>query len=138
MPRAYTIGYEGRTIDGLIERLQRAGVERVVDVRALPRSRKPGFSKRALAERLEGAGIAYVHVRGAGNPFRDPAVDVERRLLLYSEHLDAHTEVFDEMMAAIDGYETAILCVEVEAECCHRSVLARHIAARSPMQFVDL
>jgi uncharacterized protein (DUF488 family) len=138
VPRAYTIGYEGRTLDGLVERLQRAGVERVLDVRARPLSRKRGFSKKARAEKLGRAGIVYIHVRAAGNPFRDPSVDIERRLLLYSEHLEAHAEVFDAMMTAIDGYETAILCVEAEAHACHRSVLTRLIAARSAMQFVDL
>jgi len=47
--RVFTIGYEQTTVAELIAALKAAGVERVVDVRALPLSRRPGFSKTALA-----------------------------------------------------------------------------------------
>ncbi|MDG4769766.1 DUF488 domain-containing protein [Solwaraspora sp. WMMD792] len=57
------IGYEGRSVDGLIAELRAAGVSRLVDVRLTPISRKPGFSKSALAKALNAAGIAYEHRR---------------------------------------------------------------------------
>ena len=47
--RIFTIGYEGATQDEVIAALQEAGVARVIDVRAVPLSRKPGFSKNVLA-----------------------------------------------------------------------------------------
>src|SRR5690242_1800847 len=53
-----TIGYEGCTIDQVLAELKAAGVELLIDVRAVPMSRKPGFSKRQLAAGLDEQGIA--------------------------------------------------------------------------------
>ena len=63
-----TIGYQGCTIDEVIAELHRAGVALLIDVRAVPLSRKPGFSKRQLAAGLDEHGIAYVHLQGLGTP----------------------------------------------------------------------
>jgi len=41
----FTIGYEGLNTDDFMALLFEHGIETVVDVRALPLSRKPGFSK---------------------------------------------------------------------------------------------
>ncbi|MBM3927915.1 MAG: DUF488 domain-containing protein, partial [Sphingomonadales bacterium] len=56
----YTIGYEGATQGEVIAALERAGVKRVIDVRQLPLSRRPGFSKSSLAASLAERGIDYV------------------------------------------------------------------------------
>src|SRR3954462_12290991 len=57
--RIFTIGYEGATQDEVVAALQQAGVSLVIDVRAVPLSRKPGFSKNVLAAGLKDAGIDY-------------------------------------------------------------------------------
>ena len=126
----FTIGYEGRSLDDFITVLLEAGVERIVDVRELPLSRKRGFSKRALAEALEEHGIEYVHVRAAGNPHRDLRHDIERCLAAYREHLRANPAALDEVMAALEGTRAALLCVEHDPAVCHRSVLAARLARR--------
>ena len=72
--RLYSVGYEGRTVDELIERLSREGVTTLVDVRLNPVSRKPGFSRRRLADALQRAGIAYVNDKDLGNPRENRAV----------------------------------------------------------------
>src|SRR5829696_2323525 len=66
--RIFTIGYEGTTMPEFIAALQGAGVQRVIDVRALPLSRRPGFSKTPLKGALAEAGIEYVHLRALGTP----------------------------------------------------------------------
>ena len=58
-PPIFTVGYEKRSIDDLIWMLRAQGVERVVDVRLTPTSRRPDFSKKRLSSALEAAGIAY-------------------------------------------------------------------------------
>ncbi len=68
MANLATIGYEGCTIDAVVQALQNAGTQLLIDVRAVPSSRKPGFSKRQLAASLDEAGIAYVHLQGLGTP----------------------------------------------------------------------
>ena len=66
--RIFTIGYEGATQAELIAALRAACVARVIDVRAVPMSRKPGFSKNVLAAGLKEAGIDYVHLKALGTP----------------------------------------------------------------------
>jgi len=56
-PKLFTIGYEGRSVAEFIDQLESAGVERVVDVRDLPLSRRAGFSKTPLQRALSDVGI---------------------------------------------------------------------------------
>ena len=91
IPKVFTIGYEDKTPDSLIECLREAGVQRVVDVRELPLSRRYGFSKSALAAALARAGIRYEHMRELGNPklYRNQykAGDVEGGSRAFRSHL---------------------------------------------------
>ncbi len=64
----FTMGYEGTTIDTFIGNLQAKRIDCVLDIRALPLSRKPGFSKKKLAERLCLVGIRYIHLAELGTP----------------------------------------------------------------------
>ena len=68
--KVFTIGYEATTMADFLAALARAGVQRVIDVRALPLSRRPGFSKTSLAASLAEAGIGYVHLKALGTPKR--------------------------------------------------------------------
>src|SRR5690242_8339567 len=63
-----TIGYEAATQAQVIDKLKGAGVELVIDVRAVAASRRAGFSKTVLAASLADAGIDYVHFRDLGTP----------------------------------------------------------------------
>ena len=66
--RIFTIGYEATTMGEFLAALQGAGVERVIDVRAIANSRRPGFSKTPLKNALSEVGIDYVHLRALGTP----------------------------------------------------------------------
>jgi uncharacterized protein (DUF488 family) len=134
-----SIGYEGRTPDELIDSLIEAQVERLLDVRALPLSRKKGFSKTALAARLAASGIEYLHLRAAGNPFRHLRADPERCLAAYDDHLRSHPEVLDLVMTASRGHRVAMLCVERQPATCHRSRILQALKARHrSVQVIDL
>jgi len=61
MSVVYTIGSESTDIDRFVTTLKTAGIERVADVRTAALSRKKGFSKKALAARLEAEEIQYSH-----------------------------------------------------------------------------
>lgn len=135
-PVTFTIGYAGRTLPEFLDALVDAGVDRVVDVRALPLSRRKGFSKSALGDALAKKGIEYVHLRSAGNPYRDQKNDVGRCLALYAGHLDENPLVLDEVDAALDGRRAALLCVEAEACQCHRSIIAGRLRGRHPRRVV--
>jgi uncharacterized protein (DUF488 family) len=135
----FTIGYERRTVSELIEMLQAAGVDRLIDVRALPLSRRKGFSKTPLREALAEVGIDYVHLRSAGNPFRDQRDDPERCLALYAAHVRRSPEIVDDVLAAAKGHRAALFCLERDASTCHRSVLAAQLVrARTRVRVHDL
>jgi uncharacterized protein (DUF488 family) len=101
----------------------------VIDVRALPLSRRRGFSKTGLAERLSSASIDYVHLRIAGNPYRALRADTKRCLALYTKHLDNEPEVLVAVLDAARGHRAALLCVEHDAHVCHRSIIAAALEA---------
>ncbi len=68
MMHIFTIGYEATTMAEFIAALREAGVELVIDVRALPLSRRPGFSKSPLKAALGEARIGYAHLKALGTP----------------------------------------------------------------------
>src|ERR1700682_6027928 len=68
MNKLFTVGYEGSKPDDLFAALRRSGVQLVIDIRDVPISRKPGFSKKSLTAGLANADISYLHLRGLGDP----------------------------------------------------------------------
>lgn len=140
--RIFTIGYEQSTIDELIAALQKAGVERVSDIRAVAASRRPGFSKTALAGALQEAGIAYEHLRVLGTPKegRDAAKRGDRVTLerVYAGQLELPEAqaAAASLLGRAAEQPTALLCYERQPADCHRSML---IAACAPdAEVVDL
>lgn len=125
----FTIGYEGTTVGEFLAALQGAGVERVIDVRAVPNSRRPGFSKTPLRNALVEAGIEYVHLRALGTPAdgRSAAragrqADLER---IYARQLELPEAIVQaEQMRELAGEKpSALLCYERHPAGCHRSLL---------------
>ncbi len=127
-----TIGYEGRSIDSFLAELQAAAVDIVVDVRELPLSRRPGFSKTSLAAQLATVGIEYVHARALGSPravrrrLREDG-DYDAFFEAYAEHLDHQEEALQEVASLVATARICLMCYEAEAERCHRSLLASRL-----------
>ncbi len=127
--KIYTIGYEATTMAEFIASLKGAGVERVIDVRALPLSRRPGFSKNMLAATLKEAGVEYVHLKNLGTPKpgRDAAKkgDVATLVAVYETQLglpEAQAEAA-RMRALAAEKPSALLCYERNPQHCHRTLL---------------
>ncbi|MET3723117.1 DUF488 domain-containing protein [Sphingomonas trueperi] len=127
--RIYTIGYEATTMAEFLAALSKAGVQRVIDVRALPLSRRPGFSKSSLAASLREVGIDYVHLKQLGTPKRgrDAAKkgDVATLREVYDVQLglpEAQAQVA-QMHALAAEKPSALLCYERDPCHCHRTLL---------------
>jgi uncharacterized protein (DUF488 family) len=133
--RMWTLGYEGHDPESIASLLRAHKIQRVVDIRELPLSRKAGFSKSALALGLSRHGIAYTHLRALGTPralrhaykaggafeaFRDG----------YLAHVAGQERAVEELEALAHAARVALLCVEAEHETCHRGVLAEAMAPR--------
>ena len=132
--RIFTIGYEGATVGEFIATLNTAGVERVLDVRALPLSRRPGFSKSALRGSLEEAGIEYVHLKALGTPADGRAAARSGRHAEMARIYAGQLELPEAMVKAAQMLElaaekpSALLCFEREPAHCHRTLLLRTVA----------
>jgi uncharacterized protein (DUF488 family) len=133
--RIFTIGYEGATVGELISALQSADVERVIDVRALPLSRRPGFSKTPLKTALEEAGIEYVHLKALGTPADGRAAARagrhEELKRIYAGQLELPEAIAQgaQMLAIAEEKPTALLCMERDPAQCHRTLLLDAVAA---------
>lgn len=136
----FTIGYEGRALDELFAMLAAEKIERVIDIRELPLSRRRGFSKTPLGEALRSAGIDYVHMKSAGNPYRKQKDQIPRDELLakYKKHIAKADDVVDEVVEAARGKRVALLCYEAEPAECHRSLLAPRVAEKLRAKIRDL
>ena len=129
-----TIGYELSSIGDFTTALQGAGVECVIDVRAVPVSRKAGFSKKALSHYLADSGIGYQHIVALGNP--KPGRDAARagHLADFRKIYRAHLKTADaqrgfELAAEVAARVNAcLLCYERDAEICHRSLVAKKLS----------
>ncbi|WP_426267418.1 DUF488 family protein [Sphingomonas sp. LHG3443-2] len=111
--------------------LKTAGVAQVIDVRALPLSRRPGFSKTPLRLALEEEGIGYVHLRALGTP-ADGREAARKGRTAEMERIYAGQLALPEAMAAaaqlgalVQEKPSALLCYERHPEGCHRSMLIR-------------
>jgi uncharacterized protein (DUF488 family) len=125
-----TIGYEKETQGTVIERLKSAGVELLIDVRAVAASRRAGFSKTLLSASLNEAGIGYVHLRQLGTPKlgRDAARKgriAEMHQIFRAHMVEPGAQL--ELAKAKDfarEKKVALLCYEADACGCHRTILA--------------
>ncbi len=130
-----TIGYEKDLQEAVIARLKAAGVEVVVDVRAVASSRRTGFSKSVLAAALAGAGIGYVHLRALGTPKsgRDAARAgrIAEMRAIFEAHLEEPAAQLELTHAGeiASARKTALLCYEADPAGCHRAVIAERLAA---------
>lgn len=140
--KIFTIGYEGTTVPEFVSALKEAGVERVIDVRALPLSRRPGFSKTPLRGALEEAGIEYVHLKALGTPSEGRTAaraarhsDMER---IYAGQLELPEAMAQsaQMLELAREKPSALLCMEREPAHCHRTLLLKAVARQA--EVVDL
>jgi len=138
--RIFTIGYEGATVSEFIAALKNADVERVIDVRALPLSRRPGFSKSPLRAALEGAGIEYVHLKALGTPSEGRTAartgrhaDLKR---IYAGQLELPEAIAQSalMLEMAREEPSALLCMERDPAQCHRTLLLDAVAPEADVR----
>ena len=140
--RIFTIGYEAATVGEFVAAVTAAGVERVIDVRALPLSRRPGFSKTALSGALAEAGVEYMHLRALGTPSEGRTAARAGRHADMARIYAGQLELPEAMMQAAQMLElarekpTALLCMERDPTHCHRTLLLQAVAAEA--EIVDL
>jgi uncharacterized protein (DUF488 family) len=133
------VGYAGHSLDGFVGALLVSRVALVMDVRLRAISRKPGFSKRALASALADAGIGYEHAPELGNPawnrpgFSGSPAEVMAARARFGRVIAndaAETRIGSIVSAARSGV-VAVMCVEADDRACHRQVVLSQVHGRA-------
>jgi uncharacterized protein (DUF488 family) len=137
-PGLCTIGYEGRSLEGYLNRLLMNGVTVLCDVRRNPLSRKYGFSKGTLSHSCEGIGIRYAHLPELGIATEqrrglDTQADYDALFAVYErDNLPKQHKALTKIREWIDsGERVALTCYESSPEQCHRHCVAEALEAEA-------
>jgi uncharacterized protein (DUF488 family) len=140
----YTVGYEGITVDALLDLLLRQGIRRLIDVRCNPIARRYGFHKATICKLCNDVGIEYFHFASLGIPsaWRADLSDqasYERLFERYqNEILPRQSDAVDSIGRLVAESPSALMCMEADHHCCHRSRLAAEVGHRTSLQKKEL
>lgn len=129
----FTIGYEGHDLESFIALLKKNSINLLIDVRRTPISRKRGFSKSSLSEKLKVKNIDYIHLRELGSPKH-----LREGLKLTGDHLSFFEEMDEYLQTQSEAIELAynyamsnkscLMCFEHIAQNCHRKIVAQKVS----------
>ena len=137
----YTIGHSTRSIAEFAALLGQAGVEQVIDVRSVPRSRtNPDYNLDALPGKLAPYGIEMMHIPALGG-LRGKSKEVEesvngywrnRSFHNYADHAlsDNFCATLEQLIAIGSRQTCALMCAEAVWWRCHRRIISDHLLAR--------
>lgn len=134
----YTAGYEGKTVDEFLNLLLESGISRLIDVRYNPVSRRYGFHKTTLSRLCSSLSIDYQHFPGLGIPGseRECIGSGNQYIALFENYrlnLSSHEKDLANVMRLLKTQPSVLVCMEANPNCCHRNILAHHLAT-----FVDM
>ena len=135
-PRLFTIGYEGSSFEGYLNRLIRNNVQTLVDVRRNPLSRKYGFSKKTLSDTVQKMGIEYIHLPELGiasdkRQELNTQADYDRLFDAYEKNdLKKNKAALQQLFSIfLDRRRVAITCFEAHVCMCHRGRVANALSS---------
>jgi len=135
----YTAGYEGQQVDEFLDMLMRKGIQRLLDVRNNPVSRRYGFHKTTLNRLCGFVDIEYVHRPELGIP---PVLRQHLKTQADYESLFAKYEavvlvdqaaMVEEVSQLVRTKPTVFVCMESDPQMCHRTRLANAVSEKSDL-----
>jgi uncharacterized protein (DUF488 family) len=134
----FTVGHSTRSVKELVEILRAHGVERVVDVRTIPRSRyNPQFNREALSKALHNRHLSYRHMKSLGGLRHadSDSVNAGWRNASFRGFADymqtpSFEEALERLLKLAQQKPTAIMCAEAVPWRCHRSLIADALTVR--------
>ncbi len=137
-PLVCTIGHSNRPLEVFISLLQANGIEHVLDVRTVPRSRhNPQYEQDALAASLAAIGVAYTHVPGLGG-LRHALPDSPNTgwrnssFQGYADYMQTpqFADNVDWVAHLAQRERCALMCAEAVPWRCHRSLIGDALLVR--------
>ena len=138
--KIFTAGYEGTTIDAFFYTLLLYGVQKIIDVREIPISRKKGFSKNAFKLEAEKRHIEYFHLKQLGCPkeirhaYREHR-DWQRYLQDFIPYLKTQKEELIHLLEVAKQDTICLVCFEADANFCHRLCVVEAVNELSNYRF---
>jgi uncharacterized protein (DUF488 family) len=137
-PVIFTVGHSTRSIAELVAMLRAHGVERLVDVRTIPRSRhNPQFNRETLSKALRNRHLSYRHMKTLGGlrHARPDSINTGWRNASFRGYADymqtaSFEEALEQLLKLAEQKPTAIMCAEAVPWRCHRSLIADALTAR--------
>lgn len=134
----FTIGHSTRPIDEFVEILRANGVDQVIDIRTIPKSRhNPQFNSEELAASLRAARIRYVHLKELGGlrRARPDSINLGWRNTSFRGFADymqttEFAEGLDRAIRLAKERPSALMCAEAVPWRCHRSLVADALVVR--------
>ncbi len=139
-PKIFTVGYEGESVDHFFQKILNSGIEAIIDIRSNPISRKYGFSKKIMSQICDSLGLEYIHYPQLGihsSLRKNLKSNIDYKLLLDEYEKSVLKETSDhqkEVISLLKRKPSTLLCFEADENCCHRSRLANHLAAKTELQ----
>lgn len=138
----FTIGYEGSSFEGYLNRLIQNNVKALVDVRRNPLSRKYGFSKKTLSDTVRKLGIEYIHIPELGIASEkrqelNTQRDYDRLFDAYErQELKQNEKSLQQLFTTfLDRKRIAITCFEEQVCMCHRGRVAKALSLLPNWQY---
>ena len=140
----YTVGYQSFQVDGLLNRLLEQGISIIFDTRQHPVSRRYGFHKSTLSQLCDKVGLSYEHVPELGVPstWRQDLISQQDYERLFSRY---ETEILSQVKPMLNNIAerlaeapSALMCLEANSKCCHRSTLAQHLSRINGLPIVEV
>lgn len=127
-PRVFTIGYEKATLQEFVHTLQREKITHLIDIRAIPWSRRSEFAQGNLSAVLEAQNISYLHIKALGNPAKTLGDTMDNHKPypeIFLEHLQTSQaqNALSEIRKLTVSTDICLLCYERNALQCHRSLV---------------
>jgi len=134
----FTVGHSTRSLEEFVDLLRAYGVERVEDIRTVPRSRRyPQFAAEALEPALRSAGVDYELLKALGglrHTHKDSPNQGWRNKSFrgYADYMqtEAFAEGLQRLIEVSGQQRVAIMCAEAVPWRCHRSLVADALLVR--------
>jgi len=126
----FTIGHSSRSFEEFTQLLQEHDIERLVDVRSFPSSRKfPHFSKDTLSDALLKIDISHYHLRALGGYRKSHLKDSPNQspgFRAYADHMltEKFHQGLDTLIGIASEARTTIMCAEAIPQKCHRQLIS--------------
>lgn len=135
----YTIGHSTHPIEEFIQILNAFGIEKIVDVRTIPKSRhNPQFNEEELREQLLKHAIEYVRLEGLGGLRHTTKTSINTAwknasFRGYADYMQSpeFTRALEELVDLAKEKRIAIMCAEAVPWRCHRSLIGDALLIRN-------